>query len=767
MRASYAGNTELATVFTAGSLHTTVRSLRTLAALYKMRDVPADGGIRFGQYVLLRRIARGGMAEVFLAQQRGLEGFDRRVAVKRILPHLADSPDFVKMFLGEAKLAALLSHPNVVHIYDFGKVEHDYFIAMEYVEGIHSGQAFKMAERERERLSPTLIARIGADAATALHYAHELTNAQGQPLQLVHRDISPANIMVSYDGVVKLCDFGIAKAAALTDQLTQPGQVKGKYAYMSPEQTVAQPLDGRSDVFSLGIVLWELIAGKTIVGRGDAVEAMRAIRDGKLPSLTAAAPTTPPALVAAVNWALETKRERRCTAAELAAALEAFIKASPEIAGPMQLAQWVRTRFPRNDSTGPQTSIPVAPGQGTSASPGTMASPSTMAVPSTQASRIIPLTPLTRSVPSLVKPRGRAVTNNFVETNPPDDDTGETIIAGDKPLVRDSESLAAEGATLIVDDRKPTTPKQAIVARVSEATLIADPSHRAAVETTDRDPIDDDEFFDGETVQRDSDLRRPFTPNANAIPTQAYQVPAPPARPPVRRPPPSETTVGVGRRSLPRRRLYLAASMFGLALISFSIVLCVKSPGKQHAKLVPPAPPDAAAVVAPDATPVPDALQPTVVEVIDAPPPLRSAILKVITQPVGGTVKIGDQTRTSPAEFALEIGTYKITIELEGWQSVTREIVLDAPVDTVVPMEFTKRIVKKAPPEKEMGKLSVRTVPWSDVYIGTRHLGQAPFADKEMPVGTYTLLFKHPSKEPVRRTVTIKRNLTTKLNFNL
>src|SRR6187549_866735 len=126
--------------------------------------VPADAGIRFGQYILVRRIARGGMAEVFLAQQRGLEGYERRVAVKRILPHLADAPDFVKMFLGEAKLAAQLAHPNIVHIYEFGKVANDYFIAMEYVDGIHTGQIFKMADRERERLSPTLIARIGADA---------------------------------------------------------------------------------------------------------------------------------------------------------------------------------------------------------------------------------------------------------------------------------------------------------------------------------------------------------------------------------------------------------------------------------------------------------------------------------------------------------------------------------------------------------------------------------------------------------------------------
>ncbi len=286
--------------------------------------VPADGGIRFGPYVLIRRIARGGMAEVFLAQQRGLEGFDRRVAVKRILPHLADTTDFVKMFLGEARLAAQLTHPNIVHIYDFGKVENDYFIAMEYVDGIHAGQVFKHGERE-PKMSPTLVARIGADAAAALHYAHELTSPNGKALGLVHRDVSPANIMISYDGIVKLCDFGIAKAMAASDQLTNPGQVKGKYAYMSPEQTIASGLDGRSDVFSLAIVLWELVSGKFIVPRGDAVQAMRMIRDGKLEPIERAAPGIPPGLAKAISWGLETKREKRATAAELAQALEAFI----------------------------------------------------------------------------------------------------------------------------------------------------------------------------------------------------------------------------------------------------------------------------------------------------------------------------------------------------------------------------------------------------------------------------------------------------------
>jgi serine/threonine-protein kinase len=335
--------------------------------------------------MLLRRLARGGMAEVFLAQQRGLEGFDRRVAVKRILPHLADSPDFVKMFLGEARLAAQLTHPNVVHIYDFGKVDNDYFIAMEYVDGVHAGTLFKLTERvdprssaRPERIPATFVARIGADAAAALHYAHELRGPSGKPLGLVHRDVSPANLMVSFDGGVKLCDFGIAKAAALSDQLTNPGQVKGKYAYMSPEQTVAAQLDGRSDVFSLAIVLWELLAGKTIVGRTDTVEAMRAIRDGKLEPLDRAAPDTPRPLVDAIHWALETRRDQRATAADLAQALEAFIKSSPELATPMQLASWMRPRVPR-EATGEYA--PVTGAQpGTSAAPGTLAAPGTKGV---------------------------------------------------------------------------------------------------------------------------------------------------------------------------------------------------------------------------------------------------------------------------------------------------------------------------------------------------------------------------------------------------
>lgn len=283
------------------------------------------------------------MAEVFLARQVGLEGFDRRVAVKRILPHLADSGEFVSMFLREAKLAARLSHPNIVHIYEFGKVGLDYFIAMEFVDGVTVGEL--IARAAKDPVPPALVARIGADAATALHYAHELRGDNGKPLGLVHRDVSPANVMVSYDGIVKLVDFGIAKAVELTGDKTNPGTVKGKYAYMSPEQTIAAHLDGRSDVFSLAIVLWELVVGRPIVERGDRVAAMRAIRDGRLPALDRVSPHTPKALTEAINAGLARRREDRPNAAELAHTLESFIKASPELATAMHVAAWLRPRF--------------------------------------------------------------------------------------------------------------------------------------------------------------------------------------------------------------------------------------------------------------------------------------------------------------------------------------------------------------------------------------------------------------------------------------
>lgn len=322
-----------------------------------MPEVAPAAGIQFGNYTLIERLAHGGMAEVFLARQQGPEGFDRRVAIKRILPHLADSKDFLRMFLDEARLVASLTHPNVVHIYELGKVGDHYFLAMEYIDGVHAGT---LIERGGP-LPVALVARIGADACAALNYVHNAVDSSGRPLHLVHRDISPPNLMISYDGVVKLMDFGIAKAVGQVEQ-TRPGIVKGKFAYMSPEQTTGETLDGRSDVFSLSLVMWELLAGRVALPRTDPVEAMTMIRDGKLPRLLDARPDVPPALAAVLEQGLEVNRGHRPSAADLGAALEGFIKSSPEPGTAMQLSEWVRRRFPRRSSPGePLSPRPVEP----------------------------------------------------------------------------------------------------------------------------------------------------------------------------------------------------------------------------------------------------------------------------------------------------------------------------------------------------------------------------------------------------------------------
>lgn len=301
-------------------------------------------GISFGNYTLLRRIAQGGMAEVFIARHEGMQGIDRLVAIKRILPHLLDDISFVRMFQNEAKLAARLSHPSIIHIYDFGKVEEHFFIAMEFIEGVHTGQLIQRAAQTP--MPPALVARIGIDACAGLHYAHQRTDDDGQPLQLVHRDVSPPNLLVSYDGNLKLLDFGIAKAVNTIEQ-TRSGIVKGKFAYMSPEQTMGKSLDGRSDVFSLGIVMWELLTGRGAVTRDDQILAMQTIRDGKVPPVESVRNDVPKPLALALRRALQKSPNKRPDAHEFGADLEKYLKRSNEPSSPADLGNWLRHSIPQ------------------------------------------------------------------------------------------------------------------------------------------------------------------------------------------------------------------------------------------------------------------------------------------------------------------------------------------------------------------------------------------------------------------------------------
>ncbi len=300
-------------------------------------------GIPFGRYRLLRRLARGGMAEVFLSTQQGPGEFERIVAIKRILPHLADIPQFLEMFTDEARLASQLSHPNIAHIYEFGNVDDSYFIAMEYIDGIDLSVI--VIEGMKRPLPFEHAARIIADVCAALHYAHKLTGPDGTGLGIVHRDISPQNVLVSFDGAVKVVDFGIAKAAFHIER-TKPGVVRGKYTYMSPEQVLGKPLDGRSDLFSAGIVLYELCTASALFPRNDAVQSMQLIRDAQVPTPMRDGKPIPKQLGKIIKRSLAKNREDRYqTAAEMQLELEEFLKTSSKISNSIVLGEYFKQHY--------------------------------------------------------------------------------------------------------------------------------------------------------------------------------------------------------------------------------------------------------------------------------------------------------------------------------------------------------------------------------------------------------------------------------------
>ena len=282
---------------------------------------------KFGRYELLRKLATGGMGQIFLARQSGPVGFQKLLVVKRVLPHLSEEEEFIRMFFDEARIAALLNHPNIAQLYDLGEVDGVYFIAMEYVHGESLRQVAIDAQAQQGGLPLGLKLRIMADAAAGLDFAHRAKSHSGRPLGVIHRDISPQNVLVGFNGCVKLIDFGVAKAANKVSH-TIAGAIKGKYPYMSPEQARGDELDPRSDVFGLGTVLFELLTHTRLFKRESDSATLRAVVGAVIPRPSSLAKDIPESLDPIVFRALARKREDRYqTAGDFQLALENFIAA--------------------------------------------------------------------------------------------------------------------------------------------------------------------------------------------------------------------------------------------------------------------------------------------------------------------------------------------------------------------------------------------------------------------------------------------------------
>jgi eukaryotic-like serine/threonine-protein kinase len=319
----------------------------------------AEGPATLGRYQLVRKLAQGGMAEVFLAVQRGAAGFERPAVVKRMLPELAVSAEFRDLFVQEAKLMATLSHPNVVGVLEFGEERGTYYLALEFVDGADLGRVIKAAER----LPPPLVSYVGSCVLRALHHVHTRADERGEPLNIVHRDATPHNVLLGRGGEVKLGDFGIAKLPRGPSR-TAPGKTRGKLRYMSPEQAVGRPLDARADLFSVGVLLHECAVGRNPFGATSDAQLLRLVKDGTVGPMDEAVRMAGAAFGKVVARALaKSPGDRFGTADEMERALVAAVPpaGSREVAALVKRATGVPPVEPTGDDATTTEKVALSP----------------------------------------------------------------------------------------------------------------------------------------------------------------------------------------------------------------------------------------------------------------------------------------------------------------------------------------------------------------------------------------------------------------------
>jgi serine/threonine-protein kinase len=345
--------------------------------------------LMLGPYELIERIATGGMAEVYLSRRAGPHGFQKVVAVKRILPQLAQDSDFVAMFVDEARVCARLAHPNIVQVFDFGEHDGELYMAMEYVEGTTAARLVRAAAARGEEVPLEAALYIALSILRGLDYAHSVRGEDGRHLALVHRDVSPGNVLIDRSGAVKLTDFGIARAAEI-ERRTDAGQLKGKLGYMSPEQVVGKELDARSDLFTAAIVLAELVMLRPLFSGPNEIDVLMRIRDADLSVIDRAGARVPDDVKAILFRAMARDRKLRYpTAGQFAEAIEEVLRRRRLQVGPGKLAAWIDrlglapsehddtesetgTRQTANISLAPPSRLPSAPPARPSSAPGEM-----------------------------------------------------------------------------------------------------------------------------------------------------------------------------------------------------------------------------------------------------------------------------------------------------------------------------------------------------------------------------------------------------------
>ena len=306
-------------------------------------------------YRVTERLESGGMAEVFRGEATSVAGFKKQVAIKRVLPHLASNEKFIRMFLDEARLSARLSHANIVQVFDIGRVENTYFIVMEFIDGVNLKHLVENLRNKRQAFPMALACHIAIKVCEGLQYAHHLHDSDNQDLHIVHRDISPPNVLISRQGEVKIVDFGLAKAAHSVEK-TEPGVVKGKFSYLAPETAQGQEADAQADIYAVGIMLWEMLAGRKLFQGETDYQTVRMVQQSQVPSLRGINPSVPEGLERILMKALaREKAQRYRNAQHMGVELERFLAENRMFASAFDLGELVgrvaeeRARSARSD----------------------------------------------------------------------------------------------------------------------------------------------------------------------------------------------------------------------------------------------------------------------------------------------------------------------------------------------------------------------------------------------------------------------------------
>ena len=654
-----------------------------------------SAAVPFGRYTLIKRIARGGMAEIFLAKQVGPGKFERSLVIKRILPALVEQGSkFTQMFLDEASLAAQLSHPHIAQVYDFGEEEGSYFLALELVKGPDLRTLIRTAQKLNAAPPPLELAiKIIAEVAGALDYAHHAKSESGQALHIVHRDVSPQNVLVSYDGVTKLVDFGIAKAATASTE-TEAGVVKGKYAYFTPEQIRKLVLDGRTDEYALALVLYELLTLRQALP-GQGMEAMMAAADGRVTPIAKVRPDLPADLVMVIERALAKDRDERYpTCRDFQTDLEGLL-----VNWGMNVAQ--------HDIAAYLAELERANGE-----------------------------PLSAAVSQGHTPGGGARPQRDDDTNP--------------------RLKAYTPAPAAVRQRTGSRPALDAGARPRTQNRMAALDLQESSPTLLRAPAGADE---GEPTERRPAEKKRTNPAARALPAANLDDPTlPPGRvkafvdePPKRRetppvdvaaaavPRPKEKSSGLGRFLV--FVLFMAAAVggmgykFGLRPADFKGVHDLA--GFQRVletKLADKPPPPVAAVPLKPPEPPPSLLPAAAVAAAEPAKPVDAAL------DAGVTVAPPPEQPKTEAPRPHKADKPHPKIAAKPAQAKPSGV-----VETAAPVETPDA----PPPPPATGTVIFSVKPWANVSVNGKQLGQSPLPAEELPAGTYAAEFKNPQTDHV------------------